>query len=74
MPTAHGHQVLTMAPDSPRMENKMIQQNLKKKYKEWVQVPDNTDLADFILAMAEEHNTTPEILGKILENSIWLPK
>ena len=56
------------------MENKMIQQNLKKKYKEWVQVPDNTDLADFILAMAEEHNTTPEILGKILENSIWLPK
>ena len=51
----------------------MIQQNLKKKYKEWVQVPDNTD-ADFILAMAEEHNTTPEVIGKVLEDSTWIAK
>ena len=74
MPTAHGHQVLTMAPDSPRMENKMIQQQLKKKYEDWAQIPENTDIANFISVMAEEHNTTPEVISKVLDESSWLTK
>ena len=74
MLTVRGHQVLTTALDSPRMENKMIQQRLKKKYEEWTQIPENTDINDFISVMAEEHNTTPEVIGKVLDESTWLAK
>ena len=52
----------------------MIQQRLKKKYEEWTQIPENTDINDFISVMAEEHNTTPEVIGKVLDESTWLAK
>jgi len=52
----------------------MIQQQLKKKYEDWAQIPENTDIANFISVMAEEHNTTPEVISKVLDESSWLTK
>ena len=37
-------------------------------------IPENTDINDFISVMAEEHNTTPEVIGKVLDESTWLAK
>lgn len=49
----------------------MIAKEFEKKYVEWKLDPNNTDVNQFISKLVEEHNTTADVIGRVLELCEW---
>jgi hypothetical protein len=49
----------------------MITTILKQKYQRLLEEQHTVDPAEFIAQTSLDHNTTPEIIGKLLEHCEW---